>query len=170
MSVQSPSEIYVAPAEPIWLSKQKCWRRGTPHTRDRVAAIGSWMPKSTIPEVAVEVVPESRAINVVDGGRWAPRTGSSGGERARVPKMLGDAAREPENQGCLTWWRHRRALRGTTEHPSWRSRRASSPCSTGASRWKSQFRDAKSQTSASRTREQRCGCQSPLRSGVDTLL
>jgi hypothetical protein len=89
MSVQSPSEINVAPAEPIWLSKRKCWRRGTPHIRDRVAAIGSWMSKSTIPEVAVEVVPESRAISVVDGGRWAPRTESSGGEHARSSEDIG---------------------------------------------------------------------------------
>jgi hypothetical protein len=102
MSVQSPSEIYVAPAEPIWLSKRKCWRRGTPHTRDRVAAIGSWMPKSTIPEVAVEAVPESRAISVVDGGRWAPRTGSSGGERAWSSE---DAGRRSKGTGRTkdTW-------------------------------------------------------------------
>lgn len=60
------------------------------------------MPKSTIPEVAVEAVSESRAISVVDGSRWVPRTRSSGGERARSSE---DAGRRSKGTGGTkdTW-------------------------------------------------------------------
>ena len=113
MSVQSPSEINVTPTEPIWLSKRKCWRRGTPHTRDRVAAIDSWMPKSTIPEVAVEAVPESRA----NDSRWVPQTGSSGGERARSSE---DAGRRSKGTGGTEDAWHGGATDARSESERWK--------------------------------------------------